>query len=100
MYQPLEQDSINNTILSLVLFATIYLTIGIILALVSIKLNNSVRSFDSINLVNRKVFEEFMALCLILPFVAFIIILFRYLSYQYEKSHSLAEDIIAKQNAN
>ena len=99
MYQTLEQENINNAVLSLALFAIIYLTTGIILALVSIKLNNSVKSFNSIQLENKKIFQEFMALCLILPFVAFIIILFRYLSFYYEKSYSLTKNIIAKQNA-
>lgn len=99
MYQSIEQENINNAILSLVLFAVIYLATGIILALVSIKLNNSIKSFNSIQLENKKIFQEFMALCLVLPFVAFIIILFRYLSYYYEQSYCLAENIIAKQTA-
>lgn len=82
-------ETLNSVGLSFSLFLLLYFILGLIMTIVAIKLNNSKKTFNSIGLENKKIFQEFMALSFALPFVAGFIITYRYLTYYYVQTYAI-----------
>ena len=87
MIKNVAQEEQSSGLLMLLLIILVWLAIGFIIAIIAMIINNDKQNYNSIRLVNQKVFEEFMCICLIVPPLGLFLIITRYIVYKYNETH-------------
>lgn len=85
----IENDPIE-TIMIILLSIIIYIVSGFIIGLLAIVVNNNKTRLNCLGLENKNLFQEFFLVSVLFPFIALLIIGYRFTSYTYVKSYEEA----------